>query len=212
MRTLAIVAGAVCLLSLAGLVALARPRGTPEALRPDPGVVGLSMPEFSMVDQDGRAFTRADLLGRVTIVDFIFTHCPFACPRLTGHMLTMTRELRGTGVRFASITVDPAHDTPEVLRAYATQRGCDLTRWSFLHGPAEQVHHIARERLKFELAEDTGTPITLPDGTTMNNIVHPTHFVLLGPQAQVLGVFRSSDEQAVFGLIARARAADAALR
>jgi protein SCO1/2 len=47
-------------------------------------------------------------------------------------------------VRFVSITLDPARDTPEVLRSYGAKRGADLSRWSFLTGPAEQVDDAAR--------------------------------------------------------------------
>ena len=185
--------------------------GAASALRPDEPVRGLAMPEFTATTQDGRTFTRADLLGKVTIADFMFTHCPFICPVLTARMKQVSRELSGTGVRFASMTVDPERDTPARLADYAREHEADTARWSFLHADAETVRRVVADSLKFELSTDPRTEIPLPEGGTMKNIVHPGHFVLLGPEAEVLGIYRASEPDKIAALVARARAADAAL-
>ncbi|RMD60715.1 MAG: SCO family protein, partial [Planctomycetota bacterium] len=60
---------------------------TPGPLDPDPGLEGLRIPDFQLVDQDGNEVDAAALLdGKVTIVDFIFTNCPFICPPMTRNM------------------------------------------------------------------------------------------------------------------------------
>src|SRR5437764_231020 len=106
-------------LSIIGLVSTLRRADAPapasRVLQPDPASIGLSVPEFSLTDQDGVPRTQALLDGRVTIIDFIFTHCPFACPTMTMEMKKLADELAGSPVRFASFSVDPARDTPQRL-------------------------------------------------------------------------------------------------
>jgi protein SCO1 len=165
------------------------------------------MPEFALTTQDGVSLGRDALLGRVTIVDFMFTHCPFICPKLTATMGMMARELQGTPVRFLSISVDPEHDTPARLKEYATQREIDTMRWTLATGDRATVKKIVSESLMFNLEDEPQTPVHLPDGGTMSNISHPGHFVLVGPAGEVLGIYHVDQPDRVEELIKRARAA-----
>lgn len=102
-------------------------------------------PGFELVDQDGRPVALAELRGSAVLLDFIFTRCPGPCPILTASRAALQRELPpglAERTRFVSITLDPAHDTPERLRAYAEERGADLARWSFLTGDPERVASV----------------------------------------------------------------------
>lgn len=171
----------------------------------DPALAALSIPAFRLVDHDNRPVDESLFAGQVTIIDFMFTNCPFICPMMTSTMADVARHLRDTGVRFASFSVDPERDTPERLREYAAQYDADLSRWSFLTGDFETVRRIASDGLQFELSIDTSTPITLRDGSTMSNVVHPGHLILVGPTRKVLGVYRSTDADAVADLERRAR-------
>ena len=70
---------------------------------------------------------------------FIYTSCPDVCPLLTDKMAQVQDELGpdfGAEVAFVSITVDPEHDTPEVLKEYAETFDADLGGWGFLTGDA----------------------------------------------------------------------------
>lgn len=179
---------------------------SPDPALPDPGVAQLSLPEFTMTAQDGRTITRADLAGKVTIVDFIFTHCPFVCPMLTENMKGLSNVLTGTEVRFLSVTVDPERDTPARLAEYAKLHEADTSRWTFATtGDAPTVRRILAGSLKFAVEDDPKNPITLPDGSTMNNIVHPSWYLLVGPDARPLGLYRSSDPAERQALADRAR-------
>jgi len=99
-------------------------------------------PDFELVDQNGAKLALADLRGKLVLLDFIFTSCPGPCPMLTSSHVTLQRllppELRAR-TRFVSISLDPVRDTPMALRAYALERGADLTGWSFLTGDPEAV-------------------------------------------------------------------------
>ena len=104
-------------------------------------------PGFSLVDQSGKSVSLGDFAGEILVVDFIFTRCPGPCPIMTGRHVELQRllspELRER-VHFVSISLDPAYDSPEVLRAYASARGADLAHWSFLTGPEADVAEVVR--------------------------------------------------------------------
>jgi protein SCO1/2 len=163
------------------------------------------IPEFSLVDQDGNTVTRADLLGRVTVMDFIFTHCPFVCPILTEKMSEAAAALKGTPVQFISVSVDPERDTPAALREYAMLHEADTKRWRFLTGDRAQVDAIVKDGLKFALVEDPNTPINLPGGGVMSNIVHPSWLILVGPDGDVFSFYRASDDDHMKQLLVDAR-------
>ncbi len=104
-------------------------------------------PDFSLIDQAGRGVTLADLRGQVLVVDFIFTRCTGPCPIMTSRNVELQRALDASlrqRVRFISISLDPANDTPEALTAYAAARGADLSNWTFLTGPEADVADVVR--------------------------------------------------------------------
>jgi len=213
---LAIVVVALVFLGLVGTLIMIAPRAVSDAemvevandpLVQDEMLQGFTVPEFSLTDQDGRPVDESILDGELTVMTFMFTNCPFACPGMTGEMLKLQENLAGTGVRFLSISVDPENDTPEVLRAYGERNGVDFSRWRFLTGPMEEVRSIVRDSLKFHVGEDVSRQITLADGSTMNNISHPSHLILVGPERGVLGIYLYYEADRMLDLRTRARAA-----
>jgi len=181
--------------------------GTTRVLQPDPLAIGLSVPEFQLVDQDGAAQSQLLLEGHVTIIDFIFTNCPFACPGMTASMIELQNALEGTPVRFASFSVDPERDTPERMREFADRHESDTTRWTFLTGDLASVERIAHDALGFLLQQDSNLSIDLPDGSKMSNIMHPTKLILIGPDRHVLGFYDPHNDTDMRNLALRARLA-----
>ncbi|MBP7692688.1 MAG: SCO family protein [Anaerolineales bacterium] len=100
-------------------------------------------PGFVLVDQDGAPVTSDSLRGALTLYSFSYARCGGACespaPLLGELQAALAQEDLGVPVRLVTVTVDPEHDTPAVLRAYGQQVGADFTRWSFLTGPAPAV-------------------------------------------------------------------------
>lgn len=102
-------------------------------------------PDFALTTQDNAALKRADLNGKVLIVSFIFTTCNGTCPATTHRMAAVQQELATRGVlkkdrvHLLSITLDPARDTPEVLRGYMKLYDLDGKHWTFLTGPEKDV-------------------------------------------------------------------------
>jgi protein SCO1/2 len=102
-------------------------------------------PEFALTAAGGRSVRLADFKGQVLLVNFFFTTCNGTCPATTHRMSQVQQELKVHGlskngrVHLLSITLDPARDTPEVLRGYRQLYDIDSANWSFLTGPVESV-------------------------------------------------------------------------
>ena len=118
-----------------------RPSGESDATLPPPAKqvpIGSFLPEFQLTDQHGRTLGTADLRGKVTAIDFIYTRCPLpdVCPRLSANFAMLQRHFRdlaGDNLRLISVTVDPDFDTPAVLADYARRWGAG-EGWRFLTG------------------------------------------------------------------------------
>lgn len=93
-----------------------------------------AMPDFHLVDHDGRAIDRGALLGKDTVIAAFHTTCHETCPLYTGLMLQLRKS--APDVRLLEVTTDPATDTPAVLRAYRSSIGAD---WQFATGQPEDV-------------------------------------------------------------------------
>jgi cytochrome oxidase Cu insertion factor (SCO1/SenC/PrrC family) len=119
-----------------------------------------AVPEFSLTDQNGQTVTNADLRGKIWIADFVFTRCKGPCPLMTARMLEMQKALTKTPeVKLVSVTVDPAYDTPEVLKAYAEANFADPERWKFLTGDKAVIEKLVTEGFMQHLSEEGGEPV-----------------------------------------------------
>src|SRR5437763_1077554 len=90
--------------------------------------------DFALLDQNGAKKSLADFKGKIWVAAFIFTRCAGPCNQITGSMARLQNDFADEkDVLLVSITVDPEHDTPQVLKRYAAQRS-DTTnrRWWFL--------------------------------------------------------------------------------
>jgi protein SCO1/2 len=103
-----------------------------------------------LVAQDGREVRFFDdvLQDQVVVIQFMFTRCTSACPLLTRKLVEAKAALGGSipeGVRFVSLSVDPKHDGPAELRAFAERQGAAVPRWILLGGRKERVDLVARK-------------------------------------------------------------------
>jgi protein SCO1/2 len=106
-------------------------------------------PNIPLTDQNGRTFHLYDdlLKGKTVVVNLIYTQCKDSCPLETARLIQVRQMLGdhvGKDVFFYSISIDPEHDTPEALKAYAEKfhAGPD---WLFLTGKKEDISLAARK-------------------------------------------------------------------
>ena len=110
--------------------------------------VGDVVPDFAVTTQDGATLRLSDLRGKVVALTFIYTRCPLPdfCPAVDGKFAELNRRVaavpdRAERVRLLSISFDPAHDTPEVLRKHAAIRGAKAP-WSFAVASPEELARV----------------------------------------------------------------------
>ncbi len=93
-------------------------------------------PGFALTDQNGERLTNEDLRGKFVVYNFIYTRCPEPCGDLNQTMQEIQdrideAQLGDIEIQFVSISFDPKHDTPEILRSYADSLGADDAQWKF---------------------------------------------------------------------------------
>lgn len=149
-----------------------------------PGQFGF-VPQFTLTDERGQPFSRQDLDGKVWVADFIYTTCQGPCPRMSAQM----RQIQNaSAVHLVSFTVDPAHDTPEVLAAYAKRWQADPARWRFLTGSAATLNLLNRDA--FHL------------GDLNAGLEHSTRFVLVDARARIRGYYNTWESDSIKRLLA----------
>jgi protein SCO1/2 len=155
-------------------------------------------PDFQLTDQTGASFPSAALAGRVTLMDFVYTHCTDACPLLSATFQQAQRKLAddklfGDRVMLVSLSVDPQHDTPTVLAEYGQQFKADATGWKFLSGDWDQVYDVVTG-LKIATRPPRPTvDAPAPGGT---ELTHSTRIILIDAQQQVRAYLEGQDATA----------------
>lgn len=142
------VAAAVAVLGLVAGVLLTSSRGGYAPALADGSLKRLDdygqLPPFSLVERSGRRVTLTDLLGRISVVNFIYTRCTETCPTQSLQLARLQTEFaHAADLRLVSITVDPLHDTPEILTRYAERYAADPERWLFLTGDKRAIYCLA---------------------------------------------------------------------
>ncbi len=144
-----------------------------------------AVPPFTLVERSGRAVSASDLSGHVWVADFVFTRCPDFCPALTARMAGLQKALGPAAdpVRLVSFSVDPLHDTPEVLEDYARRAGA-REGWLFVTGPREALAALLRDGFKVAWADD---------GPPASPITHSDRFVLVDRALRIRGYYHGTE-------------------
>jgi cytochrome oxidase Cu insertion factor (SCO1/SenC/PrrC family) len=125
----------------------------------------MSIPDVELLDQDGRKVRfYTDLVkGKTVAVNFIFTTCTTICPPLGATFARVQKELgerAGREVHLISISVDPATDTPERMKAWGAKFHAG-PGWTFLTGPKPQVDEVLRSLGASTASPSDHTPTVL---------------------------------------------------
>ena len=158
------------------------------------------LPDFALtaVTVDGISpFDRRALRGRAWIANFVFTRCAGPCPLLTANMAALQKRLPKS-IGLLSFTVDPDHDSPEVLALYARKFAADPQRWFFLTGEKAEIIRLVRDGFLLSVAEDAAA-------APGERVAHSTKFVLVDADARVRGWYDGDDPASLDGLAADAK-------
>lgn len=142
---------------------------------------GNEIQDYSVTDQDDEVFTRADMEGKVWLLDFIFTNCATVCPPMTANMTQVSQELEEKGIEdygILSFTVDPENDSPEALTEYISYYGVpENTDWHLVTGyDYDFIRGFAEKNFKTIVAPP-------PEGS--NQVTHGTSFYLIDAEGTI---------------------------
>ncbi|GLB61189.1 SCO family protein [Cytobacillus sp. NCCP-133] len=135
---------------------------------------------FTHTNQDNEQFGLKDLEGKVWVADFIFTNCEDVCMPMTANMKKLQQLAKEEGIEkieFVSFSVDPAVDTPEVLKDYGSQYNADFSNWHFLTGyEQEEIEQYAMNNFKAIVKKPQ----------TGDQVIHGTDFYLVDQEGKVM--------------------------
>ncbi len=133
--------------------------------------------DIQLVDSTGKAFSRSDMLKSKWVANFIFTRCPSMCPTMSLQFKMLSKTLPDD-TNLLSFTVDPDHDTPEVLASYAEKYAVGSRRWVFVTGTKEAINKMIQS-----------CHLGVDDDPNM----HSLRFILIDDKAQIRGYYDSTD-------------------
>jgi protein SCO1 len=141
--------------------------------------------DFALRDQTGRAFTQADVAGKIHVANFFFTTCPSVCPKMTSNLMRVqTAFLDDDDVVMLSYSVQSWVDDVAVLANYAERHGIDARRWHLLTGEREQIYTLARESYFVEKGINERKPA--------NEFLHTENVVLVDGEGRLRGIYNAT--------------------
>ena len=178
-----------------GIIALPNPNQTPPPTREDVAQIGNQVPDFTLVNQDGKRITLKDYRGKALAITFIYSRCPLPeyCILMSKHFSDLANQLNDNAelkdkVHLLSISFDPATDSPAKLKEYG--RGylgkdskTDFTVWQLATGSEKEIKAVADFfGLRYEVDQN--------DKTQFN---HSLRTVVVAPDGKVQKVFAGNE-------------------
>ena len=154
---------------------------------------GEDVPDFAFTNQDGKRISLHQYRGKVLLVTFIYTRCPFPdfCPRVSGNFAEIDKQVGANsalaGTHLLSISFDPQHDTPKVLRDYGfsvahTHNASLFRSWEFAAPGAADLPKIA---------DFFALTVTPENGL----ITHNLSTAVIGPDGKIVKWYHGGDWQ-----------------
>ena len=152
-----------------------------------------SIRKFSLLDQEGKAFTEQDLSGKICVADFFFTSCPGICPKMAISMGDLQKEfLNDKDILLVSHSVAPNKDSVPVLKTYALEKGVNYNKWKLLTGDKSEIYDLGRKFYFVE--EDLGV------GSDTSIFLHTENFVLIDKKRRIRGIYNSLTPESMIAL------------
>ena len=117
-------------------------------------IVG-KVPNFEFLNQNNLTISNRDYSGKVYLVEFFFTTCPTICPIMNRNMVLLQNEFKAEkNFAIASFTINPEHDTPQVLKAYSEKYKVTNPNWHMLTGDKQKIYDLANKGFNLYTGEN----------------------------------------------------------
>ena len=149
--------------------------------------------EFSLVNQYGETVTEKTTEGKIYVANFFFATCQSICPEMSTNLTSVQETFRDDdSLLILSHSVNPLHDTVEVLNGYAQTYGAIKNKWHLLTGDKKQIYDLAKSSYLVNALEDDGSP---------EGFIHSELFLLVDPQKRLRGMYDGTNKSEVNRLI-----------
>lgn len=112
-------------------------------------------PKFELTNQDNAKISNETYKGKVYVLEFFFTTCPSICPKMNMSMLEIEKTFFGNpNFGIVSITIDPKHDTAQVLKDHAKLLGVKSSNWNFLTGDRDVIMDLSNKGFNLYAGEN----------------------------------------------------------
>lgn len=157
-------------------------------------VIGEVSKDFSFMSQENKTVTPETVAGRIYVTDFFFTSCPSICPLMKRQMVRVydVFQDRKDDFMLLSHTIDPEHDTVEVLKNYSDGLDVDPSQWLMVTGDQDEIFAMAKHYMLGAMKNDD-----VPGG-----YIHSGSFVLVDRKRRIRGYYNGTDQEKVDLLIA----------
>lgn len=151
------------------------------------------IPSFSMLTQDSTTFTESDIKNKIYVAGFFFSTCPTTCVQMTSEILRLQDYFADNqNVKVIFHSVNPTHDTPKVLKEYASNYGIDTNFWKLLTGKKEDIYDIAQCGYYV---------VARPDDADPYGFIHTDKVVLIDKERNIRGYYKATEREEIDRLI-----------
>ncbi len=150
--------------------------------------------ETPLLNQDSSEVSFNEvLLGKNTVIGYIFTNCPDICPLTTNNMRLIQEKANEEGIQnlqFVSVSFDPEVDHPSVLKKYSEIRNLDTSNWTFLTGEKEEIDTLMK---RIGIIAVVGDSSITSDGNSVYFYVHTDRIALIDSEGQLRKNYKGSE-------------------
>lgn len=156
-----------------------------------PDTIYHQVSDFNLVNQNGDSVSLASYKGKILIVNLFYTQGKNYGVDFTNKAVKAFEASYGSNqvINFVSLSIDPKHDSPEVLSSYAKGLGAQPGKWDLLTGDSTQIYNLINKQLFVDALQEN------VDGTT--RFIYSNLFVLLDPRHRIRGYYQTTSQEAL---------------
>jgi protein SCO1 len=148
---------------------------------------------FGFKNQYGEAVSNQTVKNKIYVADFFFATCQTICPEMSTNLIMVQKAFENDdSLLILSHSVNPQHDTVEVLNAYSQVYGAKKNKWHLLTGDKKQIYDLAKNSYMVNAFQDDGSP---------EGFLHSELFLLIDKKGRIRGTYDGTDKVAVNKLI-----------
>ena len=149
--------------------------------------------EFELTNQFGEKVTQQTVRNKIYIANFFFATCQSICPVMSTNLTDVQKSIeKDDSLLILSHTVNPMHDTVEVLKNYGITYGAIKNKWHLLTGSKKVIYDLAKSSYLVNALEDDGSA---------EGFLHSEMFLLIDTQGRLRGIYDGTDKAEVLKML-----------